>query len=251
MRTSRFFAAVVVVTVVFVPGSAGATKPSPLPPGPALFKAGAAVAVSRRRRMARSWVIRATAARRRRSTGCAGSRSRSRIATTSRPGTSRPGTPIVDCNGNGRWDGILLGGGADTPRFASVVADDVTARALVVSNRHHDDRGRGARPRRSVQRVSGAHPRQGARPTAITSTTSSSPRPTTNQRPTRSASRASTRLTSGVDAYYVDFLVAAIGEGDRRRVRPSAPGASSSTPKRSSPRTFASAGRRIRSSTIS
>jgi hypothetical protein len=49
-------------------------------------------------------------------------------------GNYRLGDPYLDCNGNGRWDGILLGGGADTPRFATTVADDVTARALVVSN---------------------------------------------------------------------------------------------------------------------
>jgi hypothetical protein len=45
-----------------------------------------------------------------------------------------PGDPYVDCNGNGRWDGNLLGGGADTPRFYAKVADPVGARALVVSN---------------------------------------------------------------------------------------------------------------------
>ena len=49
-------------------------------------------------------------------------------------GRFQPGDPYLDCNGNGRWEGILLGGGADTPRFASTVADQVTARALVVSN---------------------------------------------------------------------------------------------------------------------
>jgi hypothetical protein len=49
-------------------------------------------------------------------------------------GMFRPGDPYIDCNGNGRWDGILLGGGGNNPRFASTVADAVTARALVVSN---------------------------------------------------------------------------------------------------------------------
>jgi hypothetical protein len=44
------------------------------------------------------------------------------------------GDPFVDCNHNGRWDGNLLGGGADTPRFYDRVADPVTARALVVGN---------------------------------------------------------------------------------------------------------------------
>jgi hypothetical protein len=49
-------------------------------------------------------------------------------------GNYQLGDPFVDCNGNGRWDGILLGGGGDSPRFATTVADPVTARALVVSN---------------------------------------------------------------------------------------------------------------------
>ncbi len=51
-------------------------------------------------------------------------------------GRYQPGDPYLDCNGNGRWEGTLLGGGADTPRFAGGVADRVTARAIVVSNRH-------------------------------------------------------------------------------------------------------------------
>ena len=44
------------------------------------------------------------------------------------------GDPFLDCNANGRWDGNLLGGGSNTPRFYDHVADPVTARALVVSN---------------------------------------------------------------------------------------------------------------------
>ncbi|MFL5955955.1 MAG: hypothetical protein ACJ756_00740, partial [Solirubrobacterales bacterium] len=44
------------------------------------------------------------------------------------------GDPFVDCNQDGRWDGNFLGGGADTPRYYDRVADDVGARALVVSN---------------------------------------------------------------------------------------------------------------------
>ena len=44
-----------------------------------------------------------------------------------------PGEPFRDCNGNGRWDGNLLGGGGNTPRFYSHVADQVGARAMVVS----------------------------------------------------------------------------------------------------------------------
>ncbi|HEV3228336.1 MAG TPA: hypothetical protein VGY97_02590 [Solirubrobacteraceae bacterium] len=45
-----------------------------------------------------------------------------------------PGDPYTDCNQNGRWDGNLLGGGSNTPRFYTMVADPVTARAMVVSN---------------------------------------------------------------------------------------------------------------------
>jgi hypothetical protein len=55
-------------------------------------------------------------------------------ADTDSSGHYDPGEPYLDCNGNGRWDGNLLGGGADTPRFYGRVADPVTARALVVSN---------------------------------------------------------------------------------------------------------------------
>ena len=44
------------------------------------------------------------------------------------------GGPYVDCNGNGRWEDNLLGGGSDSPRFYDHVADDVGARALAVSN---------------------------------------------------------------------------------------------------------------------
>src|SRR3954449_308653 len=44
------------------------------------------------------------------------------------------GDEFVDCNGNGRWDGNLLGGGADSPRFYDHVADKVGARAMVVSH---------------------------------------------------------------------------------------------------------------------
>ncbi len=43
------------------------------------------------------------------------------------------GEPFADCNGNKRWDGNLLGGGGNTPRYYDKVADPVGARALVVS----------------------------------------------------------------------------------------------------------------------
>src|SRR5690349_21637402 len=45
-----------------------------------------------------------------------------------------PGDPFKDCNGDGRWDGNLLGGGSDTPRYYDHVADPVSARATVISN---------------------------------------------------------------------------------------------------------------------
>jgi hypothetical protein len=44
------------------------------------------------------------------------------------------GDTYMDCNGNSRWDGNLLGGGSNTPRFYDKVADPVTARAMVVGN---------------------------------------------------------------------------------------------------------------------
>jgi hypothetical protein len=45
-----------------------------------------------------------------------------------------PGDPYLDCNHNGRWDGNLLGGGGSNPRYYDHVADDVGARAIVISN---------------------------------------------------------------------------------------------------------------------
>ena len=44
------------------------------------------------------------------------------------------GDPYLDCNGNGRWDGNYIGGGSNTPRFYTTVADAPGARAFVVSN---------------------------------------------------------------------------------------------------------------------
>lgn len=44
------------------------------------------------------------------------------------------GEPFVDCNHDSRWDGNLLGGGNNTPRFYTRVADQVGARAIVVGN---------------------------------------------------------------------------------------------------------------------
>lgn len=45
-----------------------------------------------------------------------------------------PGEPYVDCDHNGRWEGNLLGGGGNSPRFYDRVADTVGARAMVVTN---------------------------------------------------------------------------------------------------------------------
>ena len=53
---------------------------------------------------------------------------------TNHNGHYDPGEPFDDCNGDGRWDGNLLGGGGNTPRFYDHVADLVGARALVVGN---------------------------------------------------------------------------------------------------------------------
>lgn len=49
-----------------------------------------------------------------------------------RSGHFDDGDPYIDCNGNGRWDGNLLGGGSATPRFYDHIADNVGARAIVV-----------------------------------------------------------------------------------------------------------------------
>jgi hypothetical protein len=43
------------------------------------------------------------------------------------------GDPYLDCNHDSRWDGNLLGGGTNTPRFYDHVADQVGARAMVVT----------------------------------------------------------------------------------------------------------------------
>jgi hypothetical protein len=52
---------------------------------------------------------------------------------TNHNGHYDPNEPIRDCNGDGRWDGNLLGGGGNTPRFYDHVADPVGARAIVVT----------------------------------------------------------------------------------------------------------------------
>jgi hypothetical protein len=47
-----------------------------------------------------------------------------------------PGDPYVDCNHDGRWDGNTLGGGGNSPRYYDHVADQIGARALVITNGH-------------------------------------------------------------------------------------------------------------------
>jgi hypothetical protein len=46
------------------------------------------------------------------------------------------GDPYIDCNHDGRWDGNTLGGGGNSPRLYDHVADQVGARAVVISNGH-------------------------------------------------------------------------------------------------------------------
>jgi len=117
------------------------------------------------------------------------------------------GDAFADCNGNGRWDGILLGGGSDTPRFATTVADDVSARALVVSNHHQtiavevlDQEGLfnvyQARIRAKVA-ADGYH-----LDNIFISATHDESAPDTL------GISGVSLTTSGVDAYYVDYLVA-------------------------------------------
>jgi hypothetical protein len=47
-----------------------------------------------------------------------------------------PTDPYLDCNHDGRWDGDTLGGGGNSPRYYDHVADQIGARALVISNGH-------------------------------------------------------------------------------------------------------------------
>ncbi len=206
MRTGRFLAVVVIVALVLPLGSAGATKPSPLPPGPALFEAGAAVSsitppphgsvddpgdcsapasFNGLRRFAFEEPYR----------------------DDQQIGHFSSGDAYVDCNGNGRWDGIVLGGGADTPRFASIVADDVSARALVVSN-HRQVIAVEVLDQEGVfnvyqQRIRAKVAADGYHLDNIfISATHDESAPDTL------GISGIDQLTSGVDAYYVDFLVA-------------------------------------------
>jgi hypothetical protein len=121
-------------------------------------------------------------------------------------GTYQLGDPFLDCNGNGRWDGILLGGGSDAPRFATTVADQVTARALVVSNHHQtiavevlDQEGlfNVYQERIRAQVSADGYHLDGI---FISATHDESA-------PDTLGISGVSQTTSGVDAYYVDFLV--------------------------------------------
>jgi hypothetical protein len=122
-------------------------------------------------------------------------------------GTYQLGDPFVDCNHNGRWDGILLGGGANTPRFATTVADTITARALVVSNHKQsiavevlDQEGvfNVYQERIRAKVLADGYPLDGI---FISATHDESA-------PDTLGISGADQTTSGVDAYYVDFLVA-------------------------------------------
>jgi hypothetical protein len=121
-------------------------------------------------------------------------------------GTYQLGDPFLDCNRNGRWDGILLGGGADTPRFPTTVADPVTARALVVSNHRStiavevlDQEGlfNVYQERIRAQVLADGYHLDGI---FISATHDESA-------PDTLGISGVSQTTSGVDAYYVDFLV--------------------------------------------
>ena len=197
--------------LALVPAGAGAMQPWPRPPGPALFKAGAAVA---RITPPLHGTIADDPADCTAHTHAAATFDGPRrfafeepYVDTSGLGHYVLGDPFVDCNGNGRWDGILLGGGADTPRFATRVADDVSARAFVVSNHRQviatevlDQEGLfnvyQARIRAKVA-ADGYH-----LDNIFISTTHDESAPDTV------GISGVSQTTSGVDEYYVDFLVA-------------------------------------------
>jgi hypothetical protein len=122
-------------------------------------------------------------------------------------GTYQLGDLFVDCNGNGRWDGILLGGGSDTPRFATTVADLITARALVVANHRRtiavevlDQEGlfNVYQERIRAKVLADGYHLDGI---FISATHDESA-------PDTLGISGVSLTTSGVDAYYVDFLVA-------------------------------------------
>ncbi len=207
MRCGRLFAAVIVLTAVLAPVRADATNPARYPHGPALFEAGAAVTSIT---PPAHGSIAHDPADCRAPAGFDGTR---RFAfeepyrDDAHTGHFASGDAYTDCNGNGRWDGILLGGGADAPRFASVVADDVTARAVVVSN-HRQTIAVEVLDQEGLfniyqQRIRAHVAADGYRLDNIfISATHDESAPDTL------GISGIDQLTSGVDAYYVDFLVA-------------------------------------------
>ncbi len=209
MRHARVLMTSVVAMSVSLFGlapAASANRNTSGPPGPALFKAGAAVA---------SITPPAPHAVAHDPANCAapGDNGPRHFAfeepyvDVGNVGHYVPGDPFADCNHNGRWDGILLGGGSDSPRFATTVADDISARALVVSNRKQtiavevlDQEGLfnvyQQRIRAKVA-ADGYH-----LDNIFISATHDESAPDTL------GISGVSQVTSGVDAYYVDYLVA-------------------------------------------
>jgi hypothetical protein len=206
MVRRRLLVSMLLVVGALVPRAAGAVKPSPLPPGPALFEAGAAVASIT---PPPHGSFAGDPADCQAPASFDGLRRFAFEEPYRDDGQLRhfaSGDPYVDCNGNGRWDGVLLGGGADAPRFATVVADDLSARALVVSNHRQvvavevlDQEGLfNVYQERIRARVAA----DGYRLDNIfISATHDESAPDTL------GISGLDQLTSGVDAYYVDFLV--------------------------------------------
>jgi hypothetical protein len=136
-------------------------------------------------------------------------------------GTYQSGDPYVDCNGNGRWDGIMLGGGGNNPRFASKVADPITARAIAISNGHRtivvevlDNEGVFNVYQRKIR---GRVAQDGYRTDGIFISATHD-----ESAPDALGISGVDQLTSGVDAYYVDYMIThaarAIEAALRRRV---------------------------------
>lgn len=211
MRRGRVLGAVLVVGLALAPVRVDAIQPSPQPPGPAQFKVGAAVASIA---PPLHGTIAHDPADCTAHTSAAGTFNGPRAFAFEEPyvdashaGHYTLGDAFVDCNRDGRWDGILLGGGADAPRFATFVADDVTARALVVSNRHQiiaievlDQEGlfNVYQERIRAKVAADGYHLDGI---FISATHDESA-------PDTLGISGASQTTSGVDAYYVDFLVA-------------------------------------------
>ena len=225
MRPARVFAAIAVAALMIAPAHADASQPSPRPPAPAQFEAGAAVAN----------ITPPLHGTPHDPADCITDPADAAIFNGPRTfafeepyidetnaGHYVAGDHFLDCNGNKRWDGILLGGGADTPRFATTVADDVTARALVVSNRRQtiavevlDQEGlfNVYQERIRAQVAADGYHLDGI---FISATHDESA-------PDTLGISGVSQTTSGVDAYYVDFLVdrsAQAIENAYRQLRP-------------------------------